>query len=66
MAYRRATQPEAGPRMRLFGVALDTSTPWPWAAAALLAIAGAYAVRRIGPRITAAWAAAGEDPHVAT
>ena len=61
MAYRRATQPEAGPRMRLFGVALDTSTPWPWVAAAIVAMAGIYAVRRIGPRIAAAWAAADEE-----
>jgi len=65
MAYRRATQPEAGPRMRLFGVSLDTATPWPWVAAALLAIAGVYAVRRIGPRIAAAWSLAGEEAHVA-
>jgi len=65
MAYRRATQPEAGPRMRLFGVPLDTETPWPWVGAALLAIAGVYAVRRIGPRIAAAWAAAGEESHAA-
>jgi branched-chain amino acid transport system permease protein len=57
MAYRRATQPEAGPRMRLFGVMLDTATPWPWLGAAVLAACGLYALRRLAPRIGAPWRA---------
>ena len=57
MAYRRSTQPEAGPRMRLFGVMLDTSTPWPWLGATVLAAAGLYGLHRLAPRITAPWAA---------
>src|SRR5262249_61986435 len=31
--YRRATQPDAGARMRLFWVDVDAATPWPWLAA---------------------------------
>ena len=65
MAYRRATQPEAGARMKLFGVTLDTATPWPWLGAALLAAGGMYAVRRLGPRIAAAWSDAREAAHAA-
>ena len=55
MAYRRSTQPEIGARMKLFGLALDTSTPWPWAAAALLAAAGYLLVRWTWPKVAAAW-----------
>jgi branched-chain amino acid transport system permease protein len=53
--YRRATQPEVGPRMRLFGVTMDTSTPWPWLTALGLVIVGFYAFRRSWPLVTAAW-----------
>src|SRR5262249_56095233 len=28
--YRLATAPEAGTKMKLFGVAIDAATPWPW------------------------------------
>jgi len=55
MAYRRSTQPEAGPRMKLFWVALDTSTPWPWIGALALAIVGYLAWRWLAPRVAAAW-----------
>jgi len=58
MAYRRSTQPEIGARMKLFGLALDTSTPWPWAGAALLVATGYFAVRWTWPRVTAAWQSA--------
>lgn len=61
MAYRRSTQPDAGARMKLFGIALDTSTPWPWVAAASLAVAGCVAVRWTWPRVTAAWQLAREE-----
>ena len=54
MAYRRSTAPEAGPRMRLFWIAMDTSTPWPWLAALALAAAGYLAWRAVRPRVTAA------------
>ncbi len=55
MAYRRSTQPEAGTRMRLFGMAMETSTPWPWLAAALIAAAGILLLRWVGPGARAAW-----------
>jgi branched-chain amino acid transport system permease protein len=61
MAYRRSTQPEIGARMKLFGLALDTSTPWPWAGAALLAAAGYLAARWTWPRVAAAWQLAREE-----
>jgi hypothetical protein len=60
MAYRRSTQPEVGARMKLFGITLDTSTPWPWIGAALLAAVGYFAARRAWPRVAAAWALARE------
>ncbi len=65
MAYRRATQPEAGPRMRLFGVLLDTATPWPWLGASLLAIVGVYGIRRMRPRIAWSCAGGGEETPAA-
>jgi branched-chain amino acid transport system permease protein len=60
MAYRRSTQPEAGVRMRLFWVSMDTSTPWPWLGAALLVAGGYLAWRWISPRFAAAWGRASE------
>ena len=53
--YRRATQPEAGPRVTLFGLTMDTSTPWPWLAAGCLALFGFLALRRSWPLVAAAW-----------
>jgi branched-chain amino acid transport system permease protein len=59
--YRRATQPEAGPRVTLFGVTMDTSTPWPWLTAIGLIITGFYAFRRSWPLVAAAWQHAGSE-----
>jgi branched-chain amino acid transport system permease protein len=53
--YRLATQPEAGTRLTLFGVAMDTSTPWPWLAASALLALGFYVFRRTWPRVAEAW-----------
>jgi branched-chain amino acid transport system permease protein len=61
MAYRRSTQPEAGARMKLFWVSMDTATPWPWLGAALLVAGGYVAWRWIRPRVTAAWSVASEE-----
>ena len=63
IAYRRATQPEAGTLMKLFWIPMDTGKPWPWVGAALVACAGAFAVYRAWPRIAEAWAQAGEEMH---
>ena len=58
IAYRRSTQPETGPRMRLFGLLMDTSQLWPWLGAAALAIAGALALKAVWPRVSSTWSAA--------
>jgi branched-chain amino acid transport system permease protein len=63
IAYRRATQPEAGALMRLFWIPMDTAKPWPWLGAAVLAVVGAAALTRAWPRVAAAWAQAGEELH---
>jgi len=57
MAYRRSTAPESGTHMRLFWIAMDTSTPWPWLIAAATWAAGYVAWRRVRPRIAAEWEA---------
>ena len=52
--YRLSTQPEAGSRMKLYGVAIDTSTPWPWLVAGVCVLGGWYAFRRTWPVVAAA------------
>jgi branched-chain amino acid transport system permease protein len=64
MAYRRSTQPEAGARMKLFWISMDTSTPWPWLGAALLAAAGYASWRWVSPRVAAAWSEASEEARL--
>jgi hypothetical protein len=63
IAYRRATQPEAGTLMRLFWIPMDTGKPWPWIGAAALAGIGIFALLRAWPRVSDAWARAGEEMH---
>jgi branched-chain amino acid transport system permease protein len=65
MNYRRATQPEAGANMRLFGVDLDTSTPWPWIAAVVLVAIGGWLLRGATAGIRTAWEQAGEEARPA-
>jgi len=60
MAYRRSTQSEADPRMRLFWIGMDTATPWPWIGSAVLAAAGYLAWRWVSPRVAEAWSRASE------
>ena len=55
MSYRMSTQPELGTQMRLIGIALDAATPWPWIAAAAIAIAGFATFRVTWPLVAAAW-----------
>ena len=55
MSYRLSTQPELGTRMRLLWVAVDAGTPWPWAVAVLLLIAGIVVFARTLPPVAAAW-----------
>ncbi len=52
--YRLSTQPEAGSRMKLYGIAIDTSTPWPWLVAGLCMLGGWFVFRRTWPRVAAA------------
>jgi branched-chain amino acid transport system permease protein len=59
--YRRATEPEASARVTLFGVGLDTATPWPWLTAIVLVIGGFYAFRRSWPLVAEAWQHAGDE-----
>jgi hypothetical protein len=59
--YRLSTQPEAGSRMKIFGVAIDTGTPAPWLAAAFLLVGGYFAFRRTWPAVAAAWQRAGTE-----
>lgn len=65
IVYRRATQPEAGPLMKLFWIPMDTGKPWPWLAAALVTGTGVYLLLRLWPRVAAAWQLAGEEMHAA-
>jgi hypothetical protein len=59
IAYRRSTQPEVGAVLRLFGMSLDTSTPWPWLGAIAMVAIGGWLARHARRRIDAAWAGAG-------
>ena len=63
IAYRRSTQPEAGTLMKLFWIPMDTAKPWPWLVAAALVAAGVAALLRLWPRVSQAWASAGEELH---
>jgi len=63
--YRRATQPEVGTQMRLFGINLDTSTPWPWIGAIALLAIGAWLLRIAAARVRSAWQAASEEARSA-
>ena len=55
IAYRLSTQPEAGAHMTLFWISMNAATPWPWLGAAAVALAGFLLLRRVAPRVRAAW-----------
>ncbi len=59
--YRLSTQPEAGARLRLFGLDLDLSRPWPWLASIALLAIGWGGLRRAVPLVAAAWQRAGDE-----
>jgi branched-chain amino acid transport system permease protein len=61
--YRRATQPEAGPKMTLFWVSIDSSTPWPWLAAIAMIAVGFWLFRASLPLVSRAWERASEAAH---
>jgi branched-chain amino acid transport system permease protein len=65
MNYRRATQPDAGARIRLFRLDLDTATPWPWLAALALLAAGAFFFHRCRPLVARAWQRASDEARAA-
>jgi len=55
MSYRLATQPELGTRMRLLGVAVDASSPWPWVVAVAALVCGSLLFRATWRPVAAAW-----------
>jgi branched-chain amino acid transport system permease protein len=59
--YRLSTQPEAGSRMKLFGIAIDAATPLPWLVATLLLVGGFFVFRRTWSLVAAAWQHAGAE-----
>jgi hypothetical protein len=63
IAYRRSTQPETGTVMKLFGIAVDTATPWPWLGAAAVMVAGYFMFCRARPLVVAAWQQATGEPR---
>jgi branched-chain amino acid transport system permease protein len=63
--YRRATQPEAGTRMNLFWLEMDTSTLWPWIGALALLVTGFWLFRRAMPLVAGAWQRAGDEVRAA-
>jgi branched-chain amino acid transport system permease protein len=64
--YRRATQPDAGARMQLFRIDMDTATPWPWLTALVLFAAGAFFFRQSWPLVARAWEAANDEARAAS
>jgi hypothetical protein len=63
--YRRATQPEAGPVMRLFWIDMDSSTPWPWLGSIMLIVVGFWLFRRSLPLVAEAWQRASGEARAA-
>jgi branched-chain amino acid transport system permease protein len=55
MAYRLATQPELGTRMRLLWISLDAASPWPWIVAAVALGGGLLLFRVTVPLVASAW-----------
>jgi branched-chain amino acid transport system permease protein len=53
--YRLSTQPESAAGMTLFGIGIDTVTPWPWIVAVLLAVGGFLVFRLRCRHVAAAW-----------
>ena len=64
MSYRLATQPELGSRMRLFSVAVDAATAWPWVAGVLMLAGGLLAFRGTWRLVGSAWERATEEARV--
>jgi branched-chain amino acid transport system permease protein len=55
MAYRLATQPELGTRMRLLWISLDAASSWPWIVAAVALGGGLLLFRATVPLVASAW-----------
>jgi branched-chain amino acid transport system permease protein len=53
--YRLSTEPEAGPVLKLLGMNIDTSTPWPWLAGVALLLLGGLLARRLWRGVARAW-----------
>ncbi|HEY1459668.1 MAG TPA: branched-chain amino acid ABC transporter permease [Casimicrobiaceae bacterium] len=61
MNYRLSTQPEAGSRMKILGVVVDSATPWPWLVASALTLGGWLLFRRTRPLVETAWQRARDE-----
>ena len=61
MSYRLSTQPELGTVLQFFGAHVDAATPWPWASAGALFVAGTWIFRRTLPRVASTWSAAADE-----
>jgi branched-chain amino acid transport system permease protein len=55
MNYILSTKPEVGRVFPLYGIEMNTATPWPWLAAAVLLVGGFFGFRRTWPWVARAW-----------
>jgi branched-chain amino acid transport system permease protein len=55
MAYRLATQPELGTRMRLLWMSLDAASSWPWIVSAIALVGGFLLFRATRGFVATAW-----------
>jgi branched-chain amino acid transport system permease protein len=59
LAYWALVKSETeGPETSVFRVAMNTNSVWPWIAAVVLFLGGAFALRRTWPRVQDAWGSA--------
>jgi branched-chain amino acid transport system permease protein len=60
ISYRLATKPELGKVLTVYGLTMDTATPWPWLGGAALVVVGLLGLLRSGRLVAARWERAGE------
>lgn len=62
-AYHLLVDAANGPAMRVLGVAYNADSPWAWAVIVLLLAAGLWSLRRVAPRVAAAYHAAAQAAY---